>query len=168
MKLFIDHEEIIEFIEAYKYLQIIHMFMVIYHDFIWFLWVSNGQPPSSPARQLQCPLPPSPPSVKGRLLPGSLVELGRTWSTCSWGFGAIFLGEQEYRDLMMGYKHALGGVDTLEIVLGRIPHSYIYICISGHIWTNPTLTFAPLSLAQPSAICFGPVSAFVDGLYSFG
>jgi hypothetical protein len=58
---------------------------------------------------------------------------------------------------MMGYKHALGGVDTLEIVLGRIPHSYIYICISGHIWTNPTLTFAPLSLAQPSAICFGPV-----------
>ena len=34
MKLFIDHEEIIEFIEAYKYLQIIHMFMVSYHDFI--------------------------------------------------------------------------------------------------------------------------------------
>ena len=141
MKLFIDHEEIIEFIEAYKYLQIIHMFMVIYHDFIWFLWVSNGQPPSSPARQLQCPLPPSPPSVKGRLLPGSLVELGRTWSTCSWGFGAIFLGEQEYGDLMMGYKHALGGVDTLEIVLGRIPHSYIYIYvyldISGRILLSP-------------------------------
>ena len=55
-------------------------------------------------------------------------------------------GEQEYRDLMMGYKHALGGVDTLEIVLGRIPHSYIYM----YIWTYLDESYSHLCTFEPS------------------
>ena len=48
---------------------------------------------------------------------------------------------------MMGYKHALGGVDTLEIVLGRIPHSYnIYI----YIWTYLDESYSHLCTFEPS------------------
>lgn len=118
---------------VYGHLSWFHMISM---SFKWPATIITGQ-------AVAVPLAPIAPIGQGAV---TSWQLGRTWSTCSWGFGAIFLGEQEYRDLMMGYKHALGGVDTLEIVLGRIPHSYIYM----YIWTYLDESYSHLCTFEPS------------------
>lgn len=134
MKLFIDHEEIIEFIEAYNYLQIIHMlshfswFHMISYDFYEFQMASHHhhRPGSCSAH---CPHRPHRPhrSRGGYFLAAWSNYTGIWW----WD--------------MMGYKHALGGVDTLEIVLGRIPHSY-----NIYIWTYLDESYSHLCTFEPS------------------